>query len=366
MRLTDLAIKSLPEGRYYDDVTPAFGIRVGKNRRTWIVQRGKQRQYIRLGHYPQTSLSEARTKAKQLLASTQIDNERVTFLEAYETFKKTFLPAKKPRTQYDYKRVLDRHYLPTLQTKRVDAITSHMVLAITDTLVHTPSEFIHATAVGKTFFKWCIRRHYISISPLQAVQLPKPKRRKHTLNDEELKTVWQAADSFGGSYGALVKLIILTGMRRTECAALQSAWVQSDRITLPASITKNSKEFCFPIGPMAQQLLASLNTNWHLLLPQYPQGPLPFSTFSTTKKEFEKLTNIAHTLHDLRRTYRSTLPRLKVPPHICERLLNHTSARSELEEIYDQYLYWDEQVEAVTKYDAWLQTLLGQNVAEIS
>jgi hypothetical protein len=51
MRLTDLSIRSLPVGKYFDSTTPAFGIRVGKNRRTWIVMRGRQRQLIRLGHY---------------------------------------------------------------------------------------------------------------------------------------------------------------------------------------------------------------------------------------------------------------------------------------------------------------------------
>ena len=59
------------------------------------------------------------------------------------------------------------------------------------------------------------------------------------------------------------------------------------------------------------------------------------------------------TLHDLRRTYRTNLSRLKVPPHIAERLLNHTSARDPLEFVYDQYDFMDEKREAVEKYDAW-------------
>jgi integrase len=365
MRFTDLAIKSLSVGKHFDSSTPGFGMRVGKHRRTWIVQRGSDRRIIRVGHYPALSLSEARTKGKQLLASTQIDHERVTMREAYDIFVKIYLPTKKPITAYEYKRILDRHYLPTLAKRRLDAINTHMVLAITDELIDRPATLINATAVGKTFFKWCIRRHYISISPLQAVQLPKPNKRKRVLTDEELKRVWNAAEQFGGVYGALVKLIILTGLRRTECAAIQSDWVQADRVTLPETITKNSKEFCFPTGPTAQAIFESLKTNWHLLLPTVPQGPLPFNTFAVTKKAFDKLLpGIArYTLHDLRRTYRTNLSRLRVAPHICERLINHTSARSDLEIIYDQYTYWDEQVEAVNKHDAWLQNLVAVKLA---
>jgi integrase len=355
----EMIVKALPIGKHFDPSTPAFGMRVGKNRRTWIVQRGTDRRIIRVGHYPAMTLAEARQKGKQLLSSTQLNHERVTFQQAYDLFKQVHVAAKKPRTQEDYERVLKRHYLPVLATKRLDAVTSHMVDGITDALMHTPSERIHAIAVGKTFFKFCIRRRFIDRSPLEAVQLPRPKHRKRILTDEELKTVWRAAEEFGGPYGALVRLIILTGMRRKECAALEHTWVQPDRITLPGHITKNSKEFCFPIGPTAQRILAGLKTNWHLLLPTYPTGPLPFNTFSVTKPEFDETHSVRnYTLHDLRRTYRSTLPRLKVAPHIAERLVNHTSARTELEEIYDHYQYWDEQVEAVQKYDNWLSSLL--------
>jgi hypothetical protein len=57
MRLTDQTVRTLPVRKYFDDTTPAFGIRVGKNRRTWIVMRGKQRQLIRVGHYPAMTLA---------------------------------------------------------------------------------------------------------------------------------------------------------------------------------------------------------------------------------------------------------------------------------------------------------------------
>jgi hypothetical protein len=67
---TDLTVKSLPQGKHFDASTPAFGMRVGKNRRTWIVQRGVDRRIIRVGHYPALSLQDARKAAKKLLAST--------------------------------------------------------------------------------------------------------------------------------------------------------------------------------------------------------------------------------------------------------------------------------------------------------
>jgi Arm DNA-binding domain len=68
--LTDVVVSRLKEpGTYFDENTPAFGIRVGKNRKTWIVIRGRERSRTRIGRYPAVSLAEARKKALVLLGS---------------------------------------------------------------------------------------------------------------------------------------------------------------------------------------------------------------------------------------------------------------------------------------------------------
>jgi hypothetical protein len=42
LHFTDLAVSRLKTvGIYYDSSTPAFGIRIGKNRKTWLVIRGR-------------------------------------------------------------------------------------------------------------------------------------------------------------------------------------------------------------------------------------------------------------------------------------------------------------------------------------
>jgi len=87
-----------------------------------------------------------------------------------------------------------------------------------------------------------------------------------------------------------------------------------------------------------------------VLLFQAVGSDLPFSGWSKGKKALDKLANIAPwTLHDLRRTFRTNLGRLKVRPDIGERLVNHISARTEMEETYDLYTYLPEMREAMEK-----------------
>jgi len=64
-------------------------------------------------------------------------------------------------------------------------------------------------------------------------------------------------------------------------------------------------------------------------------------------------------LHDLRRTFRTNLGRLKVRPDIAERLVNHISARTEMEETYDLYTYLPEMREAMEKWEAFLQAIVA-------
>jgi hypothetical protein len=86
-------------GTYLDENLPGFGIRVGKNRKTWIVMRGQIRQRVRIGHYPAMSLADARKEAKKLLIEKPTRNPAITFETAYGLYKQEVINAKKPKTR---------------------------------------------------------------------------------------------------------------------------------------------------------------------------------------------------------------------------------------------------------------------------
>jgi hypothetical protein len=66
--LTDIVVQRLKlPGTYFDAAMPAFGIRVGKHRKTWIVMRGRERLRTRIGHYPATSLADAQDQLGETL-----------------------------------------------------------------------------------------------------------------------------------------------------------------------------------------------------------------------------------------------------------------------------------------------------------
>src|SRR5437764_1005310 len=86
LHLTDISVSRLkPQANitYWDATLPAFGIRVGMTRKTWLLMVGKKRRRKSIGHYPDLSLSKARAEAKKLLAH-RVEYLHITFAEAME------------------------------------------------------------------------------------------------------------------------------------------------------------------------------------------------------------------------------------------------------------------------------------------
>jgi integrase len=364
LHLTDVVVQRLQSvGIYYDDTTPAFGIRIGKHRKAWVITKGKDRQRITFGLYPSMTLADARQEARKRLVEEPVKGGRITFGEAYELYKPV-LATKKPRTQRDYKRALEKFLQPVLGKKRLPDIEYETITAVTDKL--SLSDRRNTLAVGRTFFRWCVKppRRYIKSSPLEGVELPKVKKRKRTLNDTEIPIVWRAAQAHGYPYGTICQLLLLTGQRRGEIASLRRPWINEKgrTITLPEFLTKNSKEHTFPYGDMVAEVLRTV-PRWNetdLLFPSKVSFERPLSGWGKYKKELgDGLPR--WTLHDLRRTYRSIHGQIGTPSEIAERLINHASAvQSDVEEIYDRWHYLPQMNAAVLSFEDHFKAVLAR------
>jgi integrase len=368
--LTDVVVSRLKEpGTYFDESTPAFAVRVGKNRKTWFVIRGRERERTNIGQYPAVSLADARKEAKKLLTEAPAKHSKMTFSAACDFYKEE-IKAKKPRTQKDYNRILDKYLLPKLGKKKLPEIEYEDVTAITDGLA--PSEKSHCLAVARTFLRWCVQppRRYIPHSPLEGVQVVPGKRRKRILKPDELKKVWDAATVEGYPYGTIVHLLILTGQRKSEIANLRRTWIdqKARTITLPEWVCKNSREHTFPYGNMVAAELETVPrfNSTDLLFPSTVSDERPVSGWSKYKKRLGDGVP-AWRLHDLRRTFGTTLAEMEIEPHIVERLLNHSmgaignqadSIVSAVAEVYILAKYLPKMRNAIeTKWEPFLQEL---------
>jgi integrase len=264
--LTDLAIKSVqPPAKGYstlwDGSLKGFGVMVSQGgSKSYCVLVASGRRKV-IGKVGLLSLADARRIAREMLAE-KVLKKRVPSRVAFDDAKAEYLLAiakkNKPRTHKDYTRLLNRHF--PFGRKNLADITPREVLRCLPSL-DTPIERKYAHAVGKAFFRWCTRQHYITASPMANLETPQAgQSRERVLSDAELKAIWQAAGARQGVFPAIVQLLVLTGQRRSEIASLRWEWVdETERtITLPSSATKNRRTHTFPYGEGVASILAGL------------------------------------------------------------------------------------------------------------
>jgi integrase len=219
-------------------------------------------------------------------------------------------------TVRDTERLLRNHF-PKVLDKNLEEVTTDDVTVVTDRLLKKGQAGAanHSFTAIRTFLRWCVKRRYIYHSPIEGIERPaKAASRERVLTDEELRTVWQAADGLGGHFGAIVKLLILTGQRRTEIGHLQASYVTEHQICLPKEITKNNRQHPFPIGALSAAILSSnITSSTTVIFPARGKPDQPFNGRSKSKLLFDQKAKIAPgTLHDLRRTYATNLQRLGI------------------------------------------------------
>jgi integrase len=373
VHLTDIGVKALraPERgqiTYIDSTLPGFGVRVSQGgKKTFVLVHGRRRDRTTIGRYPILSLSQARNEAKRLLAERTLGNHRpasITFDEAFNLFLSTYCAQRnKASTTKDYERLLRTRFLPKFRGQPLEDITPHSIAAIVDKLLQTPSEANYAFAVARLFFKWAVKRHYLSHTPMEGMSLPSRIRaRDRVLSEPELVSVWRAADETGYPFGTITKLLILTGQRRGEIAALRWDYIDQKQktITLPALLTKNNRQHTFPYGDMTARIFENVPYQDGVLFPARGNPEQIFSGWSKCKAALDKKCVIAQwTLHDLRRTFATNLAALGTPVHVTEKLLNHSSGTfGGIVSVYQRHSYMDEMRAAVSAWDSRLTALL--------
>jgi integrase len=240
----------------------------------------------------------------------------------------------------------------------VGEITRRDVLDVLDRVVASgkPIAANRALSAVRKMFNWAVARDIIAASPCAGVKPPTAEQsRDRVLSDSELRLVWQAADKLGGPFGALVKLLALTGQRRDECAGAK--WSEIDLAgrtwVLPPARVKNNRPHEIPLSDAAMDVLQALPRvgNRFVLT---SNGEAPSSGYSKGKRRLDALLPPdmpPWRFHDIRRSVASGMARLGVNLPVIEKVLNHASGSfAGIVGVYQKHTFADEKRRAL---DAW-------------
>lgn len=368
-------IKPNPAKRldFRDDLMPGLVLRVSQTgTKTFCLHRrinGKMRR-LNIGRFGVISLAEARERVRQVLYEIESGRfEERTGVEVED--RKTLgeiIPdyvdkhAKSQNRDWRNKQSLLAKF-SDLHGKRLDQINRADVVKALDAIVVTaPVSANRALAHLKHLMNWCVDRGMLDASPLTGMKLPtKETPRERVLTNDELKALWAACDADGYPFGDCMKLLILSGQRRTEVAEMKWSELDLDKRlwTLPSARAKNGKQHTVPI---TDAMLTVLRCVPRYLTSDFvftTTGKTPISGFGRVKERMDKSLpegTEPWTIHDLRRTMSTNLAMLGVPQPVTEALLNHkTGVVSGVAAIYNVYSYADEKREAL---GAWSQQLM--------
>ena len=212
MHLTDVKLRVLPfeQGQkdYTDDAVTGLSVRIGRRRKTFmlLVRRGDKRERIALGHYPHLSLSQARERARDLLAEARLSKEdgpvAMTFTTAFDQFKAIHIPTMRPGSQEQAIRLLTTRFVALNRRRLTDLKTSE--LAATIDAIRAPGEKLNAFIYLRAFLNWCYQRGYLDQNPISRLKAPSPSNpRERVLTDDELQRVWNSVSE--SSFGAFIR-----------------------------------------------------------------------------------------------------------------------------------------------------------------
>jgi integrase len=374
-----------------------------------------------IGHYPSMSLAAARARAREwrnlIKAGTdpRVEEERIAekkkaeerqrLTEAENTFAalaEAFIADRVVGP--DLRKPLQRAGLATAREIRnefvarwgsrrpADVGRADVIAYLKEKKRNAPGQARNLLGHLKTLFAWALNDGSFGLtgSPVHDIKAgltigPKQARDRE-LTDDELRAFWRAATRTSYPYGPLYQLLLLSGVRLNECADAQ--WPEFDlangRWTIAANRMKGKNGKARPhVVPLTGDMLAILRD-----LPRFERvGPFLFSsTFGRkpvwvndkVKRRLDQRmlrtlralararggdpSNVelpAWVNHDLRRTVRTGLSRLRVADDVAEAVLAH--ARPGIVGVYDRFDRFDEKRAALERWASEVRRIVDRS-----
>jgi integrase len=370
--LSDLAVKRMKppasgQVDMFDLGYPGFALRTsygGSKSWVYFYRLGDRQRRLTLGHYPSTSLGDARElwrQAREQVAHGRDPARELTTGDNFESVVREWLKRDQSqnRSFAEVERIVDKELIPAWGHRSIKDIGRRDVLSLMDAIADRGAVIMarRVMAYVHRLFRWAVSRGITDSNP--ASDLPKPGkeiRRERVLDDDELKKVWTAAEKLGWPYGSAVQLLILTGARRAEISELRWSEVNGESISLKGARTKNGEARNIPLSREASKILSGIPRvvgNEFVF-----GGPLRGGWSQAKDRLAVKISDWR--VHDLRRTTATGLQRLGFNLQVIESVLGHTSgSRSGIVATYQRYSFEKETRAALDAWGAQMSSLVA-------
>jgi integrase len=401
-----------PVGRdiEWDDDLAGFGVRrqAAGGSATFVLKfrvKGDVRQrWVTLGDWPSVHPDTAREEARKireaaalgrdLLGERRAEAERraaeeaeakrraIPLAEVLDAWRASLEAAQRTRraagesgrTEADLLRLEAKALRPALVGQTVGAFDPDSLQSALDRATSrvVAQHIAHAAGRFAGFARSWLRERGIVADWRRKYEITQPRvlGRDHRYSLEEAARIWTAAADLGRR-GALVRLMLLAGLRKSEVAGLRWPDVVLDdavlgaHLVLPAPRVKNRRATRQPLSAPAVALLRWLPPRESRRfgasdLVFAGRANRPVGSWDLVKRDLLRRAQVPDgTLHDIRRTIVSTLGDHGWEPAVVDRVLNHAAAATMpgVMGVYQRSELWEQKRRAL---EAWADMLLGE------
>jgi integrase len=328
-----------------------------------------------LGPTDALPIEKAREQAREILQRVRADLPAVepkdeSFSQVVANWRRRYLEPNALRSAREINRLLDTHVLPAWKDRPFTAIRRSDVAALLDKVedAHGARCADYCLNVARSIMNWYAARRDDYNPPVsRGMKRQQTASRARVLTDDELKTVWQTAESQLGAFAAIVRLCLLTAQRSRKVAGMKwediEAGVWSVRKEAREKDTGGALALPSPALAIIERQ-ARFASSSYVFRARGRSGP--FRGFGSSKAAFDASLpedTPGWTVHDLRRTARSLMSRAGVASDHAERVLGH--AIGGVEGIYDRYAYFEEKRVALAKLAALVDDIINPRGEEV-
>lgn len=359
-KLTKTFVDSIPfpengQAFYRDNEIKGFGLRIGATSKVYIAESKVNGKTVRvsIGKHGIYTAEQARNQAKELLLlmskginpNDQAREQKTRSMTLQQVFEDFLLARKalKPRTIYDYKRIMGT-YLMDWNNKAMAEITKDMIAKRHADLGKNSQAQANLTMrFLRALFNFAVGQYedskgqaLIQDNPVKRLSQTRAwyrvERRQTVIKPHELKPWFQAVMNLKNDIKSqnretirdYLLLVLFTGLRREEAASMTWNNVDLQAKTLKVTDTKNHLDHTLPLSDFLYDLLQQRKNNAandYVFQRSDGQGHI-----TEQRKQMAKVikeSGVTFTIHDLRRTFITVAESLDISAYAVKRLVNH-------------------------------------------
>jgi integrase len=361
-RLTELTVrKAKPKAGAYliwDTHQRGLALRVQPTgAKSWntIYSRHGRPRWLYLGDANAIGLADARTLAAKAMlavaegkdpaAEKQAERGAGTFAELADKYVQQY--AKKHNKSWQQADALvRRHAISRWGKLQAGSITRADVKQMM-ARIGSPSVANQTLAAVSAIFSWGMKEEIVVANPCKLVERNPSKSRERVLSESELPLFWTALDNIDPVSATALKMILLTGQRPGEVAAMRrehirDGWWEMAGAPVPTlgwPGTKNGQSHRVWLPKAAQELRAGDTATTGFVFVG-PRGGAVSHLDGVMRDICAKLKIEKATPHDLRRTFLTKVTALGFGRDAMDRIANHVEGKTT--DTYDRHGYTDE------------------------